>query len=222
MRFMQPGQRQHRQRHRRRGARRHALDAPAGRLRLRAARAGQRGWRAPGMLAEQIDAVFVTHEHGDHIGCARRAGARATRMPLLDEPRHLARARRARLPAACCGSRATAWRSRSASCELRPFTVPHDAREPLQLTLHRRRAAPGRADRRSARSRRTCCDSCAGAHALLLECNHDRALLAASSYPPSLKARIGGRCGHLANDAAAEILARVRARRPARIWSPRT
>jgi phosphoribosyl 1,2-cyclic phosphodiesterase len=47
-----------------------------------------------------------------------------------------------------------------------------------------------------------------GCAALLLECNHDRELLERSSYPASLKARIGGRLGHLANDCAAEILAR--------------
>ena len=46
-----------------------------------------------------------------------------------------------------------------------------------------------------------------GCQALLLECNHDRDLLAASRYPASLKARIGGRLGHLANDTAASILA---------------
>ena len=50
-------------------------------------------------------------------------------------------------------------------------------------------------------------DSLQGCHALLLECNHDRELLADSRYPPSLKARIGGRYGHLANDTAADILA---------------
>ena len=46
-----------------------------------------------------------------------------------------------------------------------------------------------------------------GCEALLLECNHDRDMLAASRYPASLKARIGGRFGHLANDTAATILA---------------
>ena len=43
--------------------------------------------------------------------------------------------------------------------------------------------------------------------ALLLEFNHDRDLLAQSSYPAMLKARIGGRLGHLANDTAANVLA---------------
>ena len=51
-------------------------------------------------------------------------------------------------------------------------------------------------------------DNLHGCDALLLECNHDAAMLAASRYPPSLKARIGGRYGHLSNDTAAEILAR--------------
>jgi phosphoribosyl 1,2-cyclic phosphodiesterase len=47
----------------------------------------------------------------------------------------------------------------------------------------------------------------AGCQALLLECNHDTALLAVSRYPNSLKRRIAGRYGHLSNDTAAQILA---------------
>ena len=53
----------------------------------------------------------------------------------------------------------------------------------------------------------------AGCDALVLECNHDRAMLQSSRYPPSLKARIGGRLGHLSNDVAVDILARSRSDR---------
>jgi phosphoribosyl 1,2-cyclic phosphodiesterase len=49
-------------------------------------------------------------------------------------------------------------------------------------------------------------ESIAGCAALILECNHDEAMLAASRYPPSLKARIGGRYGHLSNALAVELL----------------
>jgi phosphoribosyl 1,2-cyclic phosphodiesterase len=87
-----------------------------------------------------------------------------------------------------------------------PYTVPHDALEPLQL-----RCTDG------AKTLGVLTDAGAAtphllAHlqdcqALLLECNHDRELLAASRYPASLKTRIGGRLGHLANDTAAQILA---------------
>src|SRR6478752_8220212 len=34
-----------------------------------------------GMLAEQIDAIFITHEHADHIGCARQLALRH-RIPV--------------------------------------------------------------------------------------------------------------------------------------------
>ena len=36
---------------------------------------------AAGMLAEQIDAIFITHEHSDHIGCARQLALRE-RIPV--------------------------------------------------------------------------------------------------------------------------------------------
>lgn len=48
-----------------------------------------------------------------------------------------------------------------------------------------------------------------GCDGLVLEANHDVAMLAASRYPASLKARIGGSHGHLSNDAAAAILAEL-------------
>jgi len=51
-----------------------------------------------------------------------------------------------------------------------------------------------------------------GLDALVLECNHDLERLAASRYPASLKARVGGRFGHLSNDVAAQILSACRHR----------
>jgi phosphoribosyl 1,2-cyclic phosphodiesterase len=48
-----------------------------------------------------------------------------------------------------------------------------------------------------------------GCDAIVLECNHDAAMLAEGSYPWALKDRIAGRFGHLDNDAAAGILTRI-------------
>lgn len=45
-----------------------------------------------------------------------------------------------------------------------------------------------------------------GSDALVLECNHDCQMLSNSTYPASLKRRIGGQYGHLSNDTACEIL----------------
>lgn len=157
-----------------------------------------------GLQPAELDAVFVTHEHGDHVGCAL-ALARRHRVPLwmsrgtwqaigappLDEGLlHFARDGE---PVAL------------AALELRPYTVPHDAAEPLQLTLDDGVVRLGvLTDAGSITGHML--QALAGCAALLLECNHDLQLLATSRYPPSLKARIGGRLGHLANDSAAEIL----------------
>ncbi len=51
--------------------------------------------------------------------------------------------------------------------------------------------------------------SLSGCDALVLECNHDLELLESGDYPYPLKQRIAGRLGHLHNEAAAEILARI-------------
>ena len=46
-----------------------------------------------------------------------------------------------------------------------------------------------------------------GCDALVLECNHDLDMLMSGSYPPTLKARIASRLGHLDNQASGAILA---------------
>jgi phosphoribosyl 1,2-cyclic phosphodiesterase len=156
-----------------------------------------------GVALPDIDAVFVTHEHGDHVGCALGL-ARRFGVPLLmsrGTHRALGEPEAPQIVFARDGAAIAVG-----ELELWPYTVPHDAREPLQLTLSDGALRLGLLTDAGAstphllRQLREC-------HALLLECNHDRALLAASSYPAPLKARIGGRLGHLANDVAADILA---------------
>jgi phosphoribosyl 1,2-cyclic phosphodiesterase len=89
--------------------------------------------------------------------------------------------------------------------ELMPFTVAHDAQEPLQLRCSDASRRLGVLTDVGSISAHLV-TQLQGLDALLLECNHDRAMLAASHYPASLKARIGGRLGHLSNDSAAQIL----------------
>jgi phosphoribosyl 1,2-cyclic phosphodiesterase len=155
-----------------------------------------------GMLAGQIDAIFITHEHKDHIGCARRLALRE-RIPVwmsqgtymsLGEPNF-----DGLLRIAC-----DAVVIEVGALQIRPFTVPHDAREPLQLTCTDGAVRLGvLTDLGHATAH--VLEQVAGCGTLLLECNHDAQMLAQSAYPAFLKRRVGGAYGHLANLAAAEI-----------------
>ena len=155
-----------------------------------------------GMLAEQVDAIFVTHEHSDHIGCARRLAVRE-RIPVwmshgtytaLGEPDFDGLLRIARDGEAID----------IGALQVRPFTVPHDAREPLQLTCTDGATRLGvLTDLGHASSH--VLQHVGGCATLMLECNHDAQMLATSTYPAFLKRRVGGAYGHLANTAAAQI-----------------
>ena len=155
-----------------------------------------------GLSASELDAVFITHEHGDHIGCAHALALR-DRIPVWMSIGTFA----------AVGSPGFNGLERQATdgmaidlgeMNITPFTVPHDAREPLQL-----RCSDG------ARTLGILTDlghatahvlaQLASCNAMLLECNHEASLLAASSYPPFLKKRVGGKYGHLSNEAAAGI-----------------
>ena len=172
------------------------------------------GWRQlgaalarHGLTPDDVNAVIVTHEHGDHVGSA----------PLLVQ-RH---------GVALWASAGTAQAMRDAGYEgtcrvardgqtlsigalqILPFTVPHDAREPLQL-----RCSDGARDlgilTDLGHVTPYVLSQLAHCHALMLESNHDPAMLAASRYPPFLKRRVGGLHGHLSNEQAAAALTSLR------------
>ncbi|WP_307189670.1 MBL fold metallo-hydrolase [Azohydromonas lata] len=166
-----------------------------------------------GVELGQIDAVFVTHEHGDHVGCAltlaRRHGVRLCmsagtwaalrRKAGLDE----SDAEPAFLQVLACGDRLDLG-----ALQLQPFGVPHDAREPLQLRVHDGQHHLGLLTDLGEVTDAVA-QALGGCDALLLETNHDRDMLAAGPYPWVLKRRISGRFGHLENSLSAALLQRL-------------
>lgn len=161
-----------------------------------------------GSTPDELSAVFITHEHGDHAGCALSL-ARQHRVPIVTS-RGTWRAISQRLgeveldPALLHFAR-DGETIPLGDIEVQPFAVPHDANEPLQLRASDGRVSLGMiTDIGSVTP--SVVQSLQGCDALLLECNHDEAMLRASSYPNGLKRRILGSHGHLSNDSAADLL----------------
>lgn len=154
---------------------------------------------------DDLDAVFVTHEHGDHVGCALTL-ARRHALPLWMSRGTWRAIGQPDLPPTLLQFARDGQSIAVGDLLLMPYTVTHDALEPLQLRLSDGARHLGVLTDTGSITPHLLA-SLQRCDALLLECNHDRELLARSSYPASLKLRVGGRLGHLSNDSAAQILA---------------
>lgn len=156
---------------------------------------------AAGLSADCVDAIFVTHEHGDHIGCARQL-ARRERIPVWMSAGTYDAIGRPDLEGLLRVA-SDAMTIDLGAMQVSPFTVPHDAREPLQLTVSDGASRLGVLTDLGHVTPYVL-QHLAGCASLILECNHDEEMLMASRYPLFLKRRVAGAWGHLANGAAAQ------------------
>ena len=160
-----------------------------------------------GISAEQLSGIAVTHEHGDHIGGVARL-ARKFNLPVWLTHGTL----RSQLKLFSGITQLHEIDPHQAfaigDLEIIPYTVPHDAAEPVQFVFNdgvRRLGVLTDAGCSTAHIERLL----SGCHALVLECNHDSDMLMNGDYPYSIKLRVSGRFGHLNNQDTAGILARL-------------
>ncbi len=155
---------------------------------------------------ESIAACVVTHEHADHVKGVRHAAARwgwavhATTGTA----------------AACAGVRAAGATTFAAGATFRvgPFAVetvatPHDAAESIAVTVTTDAGARAGVCYDLGHASDAVRAALADVDLLVLEANHDEAMLRAGPYPPSVADRIAGRFGHLSNRAAASLARQV-------------
>lgn len=161
-----------------------------------------------GIEAGSIDGILVTHEHGDHISGVARL-ARKYAIPVwMTHGTYRARVRELEsLPEYHEISPHESFVI--GDVLVQPYAVPHDAAEPVQYVF-------SDGARRLGVLTDAGCGTphielmLAGVDALVLECNHDIAMLENGDYPFRLKQRVGGRLGHLSNADAAALLGRLR------------
>jgi len=159
-----------------------------------------------------ISAILITHEHSDHV----------YGLPVL--------AKKLKVPVFMTGATHQAWfktvrdadkdnrptvnleafssgrRFQIGDIEITPFTIPHDAADPVGFTFQAEGVKVGFATDlgyvpASVRDHLRGCD------VLVMESNHDVEMLRGGPYPWSVKQRVMSRVGHLSNDALAEFFA---------------
>jgi phosphoribosyl 1,2-cyclic phosphodiesterase len=159
-----------------------------------------------------VDAILVTHEHGDHVG-GLHVLAKKLKVPVYitgathDSYRRWARdstGKRVKLERVECFSPGRAFQV--ADISVMPFTIPHDAIDPVGFTFRSEGVKLGLCTDlgympASVR------DHLRGCQVLMIESNHDLELLRGGPYPWAVKQRVMSRVGHLSNDALADFLA---------------
>jgi len=160
-----------------------------------------------GVSPEQLSGIVVTHEHGDHISGVARL-ARKFDLPVWLTHGTLRSQEKAFAGIANIREIDPHVAFAIGGIEVIPYPVPHDAAQPVQFVFS---DGVGRLGVLTDTGCSTAHieQTLSGCHALVLECNHDSAMLMASDYPYTLKQRVGGRFGHLNNQEAADILARL-------------
>ena len=159
-----------------------------------------------GLAASDISGILVTHEHDDHAGQAYPFAAQHGLPVWLTHGTQVAMAESGKVPGDV-DTRTILGRDAFAigDLEVRPYTVPHDAREPVQFVLSDGASRLGVLTDIGATTAHVEA-TLSGCDALVLECNHDVDMIWGGDYPKWLKERITGPFGHLSNRQAEQLL----------------
>ncbi len=167
----------------------------------------QRRLQSRNINPKTLDAIVVSHEHRDHV---QGVGvlSRRFRLPVyISEPTLLAET-------ATLGPlhEVRNFQSGITFCiddlSVHPFSVSHDAVDPVGFTIHAGDVKIGIATDLGVTTQLVC-QHLKGSRLVVLEANHDAKMLDDGPYPWEVKQRIRGRLGHLSNEASRDILGEV-------------
>ncbi|MGN1446021.1 MAG: MBL fold metallo-hydrolase [Eubacteriales bacterium] len=167
-----------------------------------------------GVPIDTVDAIFVTHEHSDHIA-ALEVLTRKHPIPvhmLYDSARRFARTQPKDLCACLKLYKDPDFTATVGDVQVTAFPTPHDSQASVgyrfDITARDSRLSVGLATDMGTVTEpvRTHLRGC---EAVVLESNHDVEMLMEGPYPYDLKLRIRSRRGHLSNRDCADFAAEL-------------
>lgn len=166
----------------------------------------EKGLAGVGFDPSQLDAIFITHEHTDHIQ-GLDVLVRRYKVPVYTRPATWEKIPcRDKLSRECCRELGSSLDL--GTMKIVPFAISHDAADPVGFCLlHSRSKTVLATD--LGKVTPTVESALAYANHLILESNHDPLMLKEGPYPSYLKKRISGPQGHLSNQEAGILLARI-------------
>ncbi len=157
-----------------------------------------------------LSAVLITHEHSDHVSGLRTLSKKLGVPVFMTGATHQAWARASRDDDGVMPEIASLESFTSGHCfevgdiAITPFTIPHDAADPVGFTFRAEGIKVGVVTDLGYLPL-SVIDHLRGSDALVIESNHDLEMLRGGPYPWSVKQRVMSRVGHLSNDALADF-----------------
>lgn len=161
-----------------------------------------------GVNPKDLHGILITHEHSDHI---KGLGVMARRyeVPIYGTPETINALLRSsgvgRIPEELLRYVTPNQSFMLQDIEVEPFSISHDAANPVCYTLASEGKKIGYATDLGTYDDYII-SKLKDSHILFLEANHDVNMLMVGSYPYYLKQRILGNHGHLSNDHSANLI----------------
>jgi phosphoribosyl 1,2-cyclic phosphodiesterase len=159
---------------------------------------------ASSLADARVDALLLSHEHNDHVRGAA-AISRRMRCPVYANRATSSGAGLLRaLESGALVDFKTGYPFTVGCLEVTPFPLPHDAAETVGFTVWDGRVRAGFATDLGSLTFDVLA-GLSGCDLVVLESNHDEAMLMEGPYPEFLKQRVSSRYGHLSNSDAAQL-----------------
>ncbi|GAC1434890.1 MAG: MBL fold metallo-hydrolase [Terriglobales bacterium] len=156
-----------------------------------------------------LSAILITHEHSDHVYGLLVLAKKLNIPVFMTGATHNSWSRSVRdacgeMPAIKLELFSAGRCFQVGDIDVTPFTIPHDAVDPVGFTFRTEGVKVGIATDLGYMPPGVC-DQLRGCNVLIIESNHDLERLRLGPYPWSVKQRVMSRVGHLSNDALAQF-----------------